>query len=725
MKISIRYKLVLLLGLFLISTSLVFLKLSYDYFLQDKITSVREIQTLQSLQAARDFSTRLDDIRSQLREIAVRMIDPTRGSVNPADFGFDAIRAGDKLWQKDAASAAKLASLPTPSYQGKWSLAPLKAGKAESVVLSEKITLQEKLSTREIVIVALMAKDRVLTVRKLDRGPIKTLVLMDSAEKSPEKAIFAATSEALGLFKEFSALFDRKDWKKSFFEVKQTQSQSVEDEMGATRFLFAVSPLQLAGLEQRWVVTSVVSFESILASLQIFFYQLIFGAVIILGLSFLAALGLARHFANPLEKIVSATRLLETGKFETRVDVQQKDEIGDLARAFNHMGQSLADREKALIEAQASLVQSEKLATLGTLSAGIAHEVKNPLAGIMGNADLALMATQGIDGDKKSKLDNYLEIIKKEAKRTRGIIDGLMRFSRKESAALQPTDLELVIWDTIQLMEHSLNMSGVQVKKKFDPRIKMVTGNGNQIEQVLLNMMQNAGHAMPKGGILEVGTVYFDDKAQASAPVGQLTAYRHPDFKGAFGRIFIKDNGAGMSKEVMRKIFEPFFTTKEAGKGTGLGLAVTMNILTEHKSRISITSEVGKGTEFLIDFMTSSERTAEVLEKLKVYHDRYGGDAEPLAPAEPLPAAPAAPVLGANESSAPKVLPPKPPLPMAAPAPSAPPATAAPASPPTGRPPVLSGIPRRSGEAAKELFADSKSEVSMSKFSIRKPSGSK
>jgi signal transduction histidine kinase len=312
---------------------------------------------------------------------------------------------------------------------------------------------------------------------------------------------------------------------------------------------------------------------------------------------------------------------METGKFETRVEVIQKDEIGDLARAFNHMGQSLADREKALNEAHGALVQSEKLATLGTLSAGIAHEVKNPLAGIMGNADLALMATQNLGEDLKVKINNYLDVIKKEAKRTRSIIDGLMRFSRKETTALVQIDLELVAWDAIQLMEHSLNMGGVKINKKFDPKLKTVLGNSNQVEQVLLNMMQNAGHAMAKGGVLDIETFLFSDTK--SAPVGDLVAYKHPDFHGPFARVSIKDSGSGMTPEVMKKIFEPFFTTKEAGKGTGLGLAVTMNILAEHKARISITSHVGQGTTFFIDFMVSGDRTVEMVEKLSAFHERF------------------------------------------------------------------------------------------------------
>ncbi|MBP7844545.1 MAG: HAMP domain-containing protein [Proteobacteria bacterium] len=619
MRLPIRYKLVLLLTLFLILMAGLFLKLSYDYFLQDKITSIREIQTLQSLQAGKEVAARIDGLRADMKEIAVRLLDPSRGAVDANAIDLEWVKVGDKTWTREP---GVLLNPSLPTYQEKWLVSSIQFSKRDFVLISEKLVTQEKGINREVVVYSLIPKERFYLAKKLDRGPVKTLVLQESKNhENFESNVFLSSKEGLKLFKSFSDSFLLGDAKKNIYSVKQSSSQSYSDENGNIQYLFAASPISLGEAGQRWITTSLVSFESVMSSIQYFIFQMVFSLVLILGASLVGASLLARHLSKPIEKIVEATRLMETGKFETRVEVIQKDEIGDLARAFNHMGQSLADREKALNEAHGALVQSEKLATLGTLSAGIAHEVKNPLAGIMGNADLALMATQNLGEDLKVKINNYLDVIKKEAKRTRSIIDGLMRFSRKETTALVQIDLELVAWDAIQLMEHSLNMGGVKINKKFDPKLKTVLGNSNQVEQVLLNMMQNAGHAMVKGGVLDLETFLFTDAK--SAPVGDLVAYKHPDFHGPFARVSVKDSGSGMTTEVMKKIFEPFFTTKEAGKGTGLGLAVTMNILAEHKARISITSHVGQGTTFFIDFMVSGDRTVEMVEKLSAFHERF------------------------------------------------------------------------------------------------------
>jgi signal transduction histidine kinase len=311
------------------------------------------------------------------------------------------------------------------------------------------------------------------------------------------------------------------------------------------------------------------------------------------------------------------------------VKQDRNDEIGDLAAAFNHMGQALDERETALKAAQNALIQNEKLAAIGTLSAGIAHEVKNPLAGILGNAELAINGIKKHDLPNQSVVLRYVETIQKETKRCQQIIDGLMRFSRGEASSagnFEPMDLEVIAWEAIQLMEYALSKTSVRIEKQFVDGAWMVNGAHNQVEQVLLNMIQNAGHAMANGGVLTVGTEFFPNPQ--GARVGRFLAFESPEFQGPFVRVFIRDTGTGMTEEIQRKIFEPFFTTKARGVGTGLGLAVTMGILGDHKARVSLDSAPGQGTTFYLDFMALQERTEKVRAHIEETRHRKAGGAK-------------------------------------------------------------------------------------------------
>ena len=256
------------------------------------------------------------------------------------------------------------------------------------------------------------------------------------------------------------------------------------------------------------------------------------------------------------------------------------------------MGHELYDRENELKSAQEALIQSEKMSALGQTSAGIAHEVKNPLTGILGHAQLARekVAKKGDTAD----IDKNLEIIEKETTRCKGIIENLMKFSRQEKAVMSEDDLERVVKNGIALVEHQLNLGGVKIFQEMTPNVPKVVINGNQIEQVLINIMINAMHAMDGR----------DPK--------KLTVRVKPG--NGFARIEIEDTGTGMSDAVKKKIFEPFFTTKPSGKGTGLGLSVSYGIIKSHKGILDVQSVEGVGTTFIIDlpyFTTYPELAAE------------------------------------------------------------------------------------------------------------------
>jgi len=330
---------------------------------------------------------------------------------------------------------------------------------------------------------------------------------------------------------------------------------------------------------------------------------LIATSIVVFIVSLIIALFFAKTLIDPLVKLSKITGEIARGNFLVNVDVNSKDEIGDLSQSFKKMGQELYTREQELQSAQAALIQSEKMSALGQIGAGIAHEVKNPLTGILGHAQLAReKIVKHVD---TAEIDKNLEIIEKETVRCKGIIENLMKFSRQEKAVMSEDDLERVVKNGVALVEHQLNLNGVKVTQEITPGLPKVVMNGNQIEQVLINIMLNAMHAM-EGRDPKKLTI----RAKAGNP--------------GFGRIEIEDTGTGMSEAVKKKIFEPFFTTKPSGKGTGLGLSVSYGIIKSHKGLLDVQSKEGVGTTFIIElgyvttypeFAAESAREAEAQQK--------------------------------------------------------------------------------------------------------------
>jgi signal transduction histidine kinase len=297
-----------------------------------------------------------------------------------------------------------------------------------------------------------------------------------------------------------------------------------------------------------------------------------------LGLLIAAALtGLiwSRRFTRPVERLSRATRQIARGRFDVQVQVTSGDEIGTLAASFNQMATGLRDREAALREAQAQLLQSEKLAAVGQLGAGIAHEVKNPLAGILGCAQLSLKKAE-----PGSPLEKNLQLIEKETKRCKSIIDNLLRFARQEQAIREPIEINRVAEDAVAIIRHQLELQRVKVRQKLAEGLPMIRGNANQLQQVLINLMINAQDALEG----RPGTV--------TVTSARLGADRI--------ELRVTDTGPGIPTEIQPRLFEPFFTTKPRGRGTGLGLAVTYGIVKDHRGEIRVESEPGHGATFII-----------------------------------------------------------------------------------------------------------------------------
>jgi len=313
--------------------------------------------------------------------------------------------------------------------------------------------------------------------------------------------------------------------------------------------------------------------------------NLVVVALLLFALAAAASLIFARRLSKPIEYLTEAAKKVGKGEFAVSVKSTSRDEIGDLSRSFNQMTQELSERETKLVQANAALVQSEKLAAFGQLGAGIAHEVKNPLAGILGYAQLTLRKL-----DEDSPFRKNLSIIETETRRCTDIITNLLKFARQEGAETGPTDVNAVVDAALQIVDHQLGVNYVKIHKELDPSLPMCEGNANQLQQVIMNFAINAQQAMGDDG-------------------GNLTVRTRCDDGGAI-RLEVEDDGPGIPEHIRDKIFEPFFTTKPAGEGTGLGLSVTYGIIKDHGGDIRIEDVTGGGTRFVVTLPVSAAKAA-------------------------------------------------------------------------------------------------------------------
>jgi signal transduction histidine kinase len=248
-----------------------------------------------------------------------------------------------------------------------------------------------------------------------------------------------------------------------------------------------------------------------------------------------------------------------------------------------NMHKNIKEAYQDLKEVQEQIVWTEKLASLGKLAATIAHEINNPLAGVLNYIRLIIkqLSRNRFTHEKLEDISRYLKIMESETARCGEIVKDLLAFSRRTKITMESNSIEDIINKTLNLISHELEMKELQLKKNIAPNLPKVKCDFKQIQQVLLNLMYNASEAMPSGGTLTI------------------TANRANGAK-ALLEVAISDTGCGISEKDMENIFEPFFTTKEEGKGVGLGLSVVYGIIARHNGTIAVESEPGKGSTFTI-----------------------------------------------------------------------------------------------------------------------------
>jgi len=284
---------------------------------------------------------------------------------------------------------------------------------------------------------------------------------------------------------------------------------------------------------------------------------------------------------KPIKKLIKGVKEVAKLNLDYKVDVKSNDELGILANSFNEM-------TKELKNAQSHLVFSERMASLGKISASVAHEINNPLSGILSYAKLTsrILEENGADPEKiKIALEN-LKFISEESKRCGEIVKNLLLFSKKTFGTIKGEHLSTLIENSIRLVEHSAKLQKVKFVKEIDGENDIVVVDTGAIEQVFVDLFINAIEAMPNGGLIKVSTKNGKDDII----------------------ITVEDTGCGIPEDILPRIFEPFFTTKDAKKSTGLGLCMVYTIIEDHGGKIEVFSKVNEGTKFVITLPRLSKK---------------------------------------------------------------------------------------------------------------------
>jgi two-component system, NtrC family, sensor kinase len=331
---------------------------------------------------------------------------------------------------------------------------------------------------------------------------------------------------------------------------------------------------------------------------------LLYTIVAIFGVALLSAAFVRRMIGGPLRALTVGTHRLGSGDLGYQIHLESSGELQELANSFNTMSCQLEEaheeinawtrtleerveqKTRELSGAQEEMLRVERMASIGKLAAVVAHEINNPLAGILTYAKL-LKKRMSREAEPNAETISMLDLIESESRRCGEIVKNLMTFARPTSMNLEPSDLNAVIDRCVRLVQHQMKLKNIELHLNVNQELPHVRCDPGQIEQVILALMMNAIDAMPNGGNLTV-------TSRKAANSGNV-------------QIEVRDDGVGMPRDVLAKMFEPFFTTKEHGRGLGLGLAISRNIVDRHGGRIEVASERGHGTTFTITLPLQSK----------------------------------------------------------------------------------------------------------------------
>ncbi len=319
---------------------------------------------------------------------------------------------------------------------------------------------------------------------------------------------------------------------------------------------------------------------------------------IVLGLAFAFGLLIYFGFRERIKRLIEGTHEVSSGNLDYKIDIRGHDEVGVLAHSFNKMTHDLKKARQEITEwsnhletkvekktselerAQQHIVQMEKLASLGKLSAVMAHEINNPLAGSLNYTVLSLRALENeeINEERREKVLKYLGFVKGEIFRVGSIVKNMLVFAKQTGGDFTELRLHDLIESAVMLVNHQLELKNIELDRQLSCENDKLVCDGGQIRQALVALFINAIEAMNEDGQLFVRTTCSDDQLFME----------------------IEDTGVGIPEENVRNIFDPFFSTKKEGKGVGLGLSVVYGIIERHKGKITVESKENQGTTFFI-----------------------------------------------------------------------------------------------------------------------------
>jgi len=328
---------------------------------------------------------------------------------------------------------------------------------------------------------------------------------------------------------------------------------------------------------------------------------ILFAALLGLAISGFAGVFIYFFVRRPINALMVGTREIASGNLEYTIRGTSQDEIGQLARSFNTMTQDLLkarneitewsnsleekvkQKSKQLSEAQGHLMRMERLASLGKLSATVAHEINNPLTGALNYSFLVLrlLKNDQLEPEARDRLITYMDFIKSEVSRCGDIVKNMLIFARQTGGNFSSEKLTNLIDSGLMLVKHHMDLKEIKLEKQLECQNDTLSCDQGQIRQALVALFVNATEAMENGGVLRVIT-RCDDGAD------KIT-------------LIVEDTGCGIPEEILPNIFDPFFSTKKDGKGVGLGLAVVYGIIQRHKGIISVESQVNQGTRMIIE----------------------------------------------------------------------------------------------------------------------------
>jgi signal transduction histidine kinase len=308
---------------------------------------------------------------------------------------------------------------------------------------------------------------------------------------------------------------------------------------------------------------------------------------LIISTSVIVTFRVTRSILGSIRQLKIAAKEIGRGNLDAGIRIESKDETGELASSFKQMAEDLKRSRAEVIAAQTKLIQTGKMASVGQLAGGVAHEINNPLTGVLNNVQLIKMLAEQKNDFNLNDFKELLDIVEESAIRCKKITSSLLEFSRTAAGEHKAVSLNEVTEKVLVLIEHELHLGNILIQTHLYPGLPCVSGDSQLLQQVIFDLISNAKWAIENksgkdGGIITITTNYTPQDNSVC--------------------LVVSDTGVGIPKENLEKIFDPFFATKPPGEGTGLGLSIIFSIIKSHKATIQVESAVGQGAVFKMCF---------------------------------------------------------------------------------------------------------------------------